>query len=259
MQSTFKIGELARLYGIGADTIRYYEEQGLIQPRRGENGYRLYSIHDIWRMNVIRDLRGLGFPVERIRVYLQEHSMESTLSLLEEELHTIEGRQAELAALRKNVQSRIANLREAGAQPTGQITRLGLPPLRCRRIAQDFTTDEEMDVLMKRLIGQSGRYIIGSNQVGAQVKLGGDGTPQGYSAAFILDEAGESRLEGGQFLVLRYQGGSENTALWLPKMAQHAKSLGRQPTTDARELIWIDIHESADTRQHITELQLRLA
>lgn len=258
MQSSFKIGELARLYGIGADTIRYYEEQGLLSPGRGENGYRQYSLHDIWRMNVIRDLRGLGFSVERIRAYLQNHSVESTCTLLEEELHAIDGRLADLGALRKNVQSRLANLREAGAHPAGVMEETRLPALRCREIAEAFHSDEEMDLLMKRLINQSRKYIIGSNQVGARVALDEAGRVQGYRAAFILDENGGQELPGGHFLCLRYHGGSENTPRLLPKMAQKARALGRRPTTDARELIWIDIHEAADSRQHITELQLRV-
>ena len=54
MKKYFKIGEISRIYDIGVDSIRYYEEIGIIKPERSESGYRLYSIHDIWRLNVIR-------------------------------------------------------------------------------------------------------------------------------------------------------------------------------------------------------------
>lgn len=101
MNKYFKISELSRLYDIGTDTIRYYEDQGLIHPVRGENGYRLYRIQDIWRMNVIRDLRGLGFPVARIREYLKNRSIESTRTLLEEELALIEKQAKRLRRLKK--------------------------------------------------------------------------------------------------------------------------------------------------------------
>ena len=63
MKKFFKIGEISKLYGIGVDSIRYYEEIGIIKPERSESGYRHYSIHDIWRLNVIRDLRSIGFSV----------------------------------------------------------------------------------------------------------------------------------------------------------------------------------------------------
>ena len=61
MKNFFKIGEISKLYGIGVDSIRYYEEIGIINPKRSESGYRHYSIHDIWKLNVIRDLRSIGF------------------------------------------------------------------------------------------------------------------------------------------------------------------------------------------------------
>ena len=48
MKNFFKIGEISKLYGIGVDSIRYYEEIGIIKPQRSESGYRYYSIHDIW-------------------------------------------------------------------------------------------------------------------------------------------------------------------------------------------------------------------
>ena len=40
MSVSFRVSELAALYGLNADTLRYNEEQGLLHPRRGENRYR---------------------------------------------------------------------------------------------------------------------------------------------------------------------------------------------------------------------------
>ena len=44
MKKYFRIGEISRLYDIGVDSIRYYEEIGIIKPERSESGYRRYSI-----------------------------------------------------------------------------------------------------------------------------------------------------------------------------------------------------------------------
>ena len=82
MKNFFKIGEISKLYGIGVDSIRYYEEIGIIKPQRSESGYRYYSIHDIWRLNVIRDLRSIGFTMEQIREYLDHHTVLSSISML---------------------------------------------------------------------------------------------------------------------------------------------------------------------------------
>lgn len=96
MKQYFKIGEISKLYKIGVDSIRYYEEIGLIQPERSESGYRHYSIHDIWRLNVIRDLRSIGFTMEQIREYLENHTTSSSLKLLEEEQEAIQNQMLHL-------------------------------------------------------------------------------------------------------------------------------------------------------------------
>lgn len=92
MPRFFRIGELARLYGVSPDLLRYYEQQNLLCPRRTENGYRMYSIEDIWRLNVIRDLRTLDIPVETIHSYLEDHSAATTRQLLEDELALLNAR-----------------------------------------------------------------------------------------------------------------------------------------------------------------------
>ena len=51
MQEYFKIGEISKLYGIGADSLRYYEKIGILRPERSESGYRHYSLQDIWKLN----------------------------------------------------------------------------------------------------------------------------------------------------------------------------------------------------------------
>src|SRR5262245_53091889 len=40
-------GELARVSGVSADTLRHYERKGLLKPRRAPNGYREYPRHAV--------------------------------------------------------------------------------------------------------------------------------------------------------------------------------------------------------------------
>ena len=40
MKKYYKINEIAKLYHIGVDSLRYYEKVGLISPKRDENQYR---------------------------------------------------------------------------------------------------------------------------------------------------------------------------------------------------------------------------
>ena len=65
------ISEAAKLSGLPAKTIRYYESIDLIsQPRRGVNGYRRYETADIATLCFLRQARQFGFNIEQCRLLL---------------------------------------------------------------------------------------------------------------------------------------------------------------------------------------------
>ena len=63
-----RIIEVEKLVGIPKKTIRFYEEQGLLHPKREqENGYRSYGPAEVEILRKIRLLRQLSIPIEEIR------------------------------------------------------------------------------------------------------------------------------------------------------------------------------------------------
>lgn len=66
-----RIGELAERTGVAARMIRYYEAQGLLEPDRGGNGYRIYSAGDVERVRRIRHHIAAGVPTRLVRIILE--------------------------------------------------------------------------------------------------------------------------------------------------------------------------------------------
>ena len=65
---TLKINEVEALVGVTKKNIRFYEEQGLLSPRRNsENGYREYGETEVETLQRIKLMRKLGVPIEEIR------------------------------------------------------------------------------------------------------------------------------------------------------------------------------------------------
>lgn len=63
------IGELARLAGCDAGTIRYYEREGLLSaPHRAASGYRNYGEAHLAQLNFVRHCRSLGMTLAEIKV-----------------------------------------------------------------------------------------------------------------------------------------------------------------------------------------------
>ena len=65
-----RIGELAQRTGVPARMLRYYEEQGLISPRRLDNGYREYDEYLVDRVMKVRGLLDSGIPTRIIGAML---------------------------------------------------------------------------------------------------------------------------------------------------------------------------------------------
>jgi len=62
-----KIGALAEAVGVGIQTIRFYEQQGLLpNPPRGPSGFRVYSPETIRQLLFIRRAKELGFSLKEI-------------------------------------------------------------------------------------------------------------------------------------------------------------------------------------------------
>ncbi len=61
------IGEASRITGVATKTIRYYADRGLLPPTdRSQGGYRLFSVADLWRLELVRTLRDLDFGLDEI-------------------------------------------------------------------------------------------------------------------------------------------------------------------------------------------------
>ena len=108
MKQFYQIHELAKLFDLCPDTLRYYEEKGLLHPVRGENRYRMYGIQDVCTLNIIRALRELKIPTRAIRAYLERRSVGETLSLLDREEALLRRRMAELEAALEEARARRA-------------------------------------------------------------------------------------------------------------------------------------------------------
>lgn len=68
---SLRIGELAHATGVRAETIRYYEREGVLPtPKRGTTKYRMYSALDVERLAFVRTSRELGFTVAEVRALL---------------------------------------------------------------------------------------------------------------------------------------------------------------------------------------------
>jgi DNA-binding transcriptional MerR regulator len=71
--SPMKVGDAARWGGVTVPTLRFWEEEGLIQPARiAANQYRVYQNDDLVHLRVVATLRRAGYGIPHIRGVIEE-------------------------------------------------------------------------------------------------------------------------------------------------------------------------------------------
>lgn len=103
----FTIGKVAQMSGMGIETIRFYEREGLIpKPPRRPSGYRQYSPAIIDRVLFIKKAKDLGFTLAEIRELLglsvgPDTSCSDVKKKADEKIKEIDAKISELKRIRK--------------------------------------------------------------------------------------------------------------------------------------------------------------
>ncbi len=93
----YMIGVAAELLGMHPQTLRMYEQRGLIRPRRTPGGTRLYSDDDLERVRRVTQLAsGLGLSLQGAEYVV---SLEDEVAALRDRIVTLEAGLVEAARL----------------------------------------------------------------------------------------------------------------------------------------------------------------
>jgi len=104
-------GELARLAGVSAETLRHYERKGLlIKPRRSRNGYREYPPSSLDRVRLVQRALSVGFTLNELARILKTRDTggvpcREVRSLAERKLEEVEDQLSQLTNLRDDLRS----------------------------------------------------------------------------------------------------------------------------------------------------------
>jgi Hg(II)-responsive transcriptional regulator len=110
---SLRIGEVAKQAGVGIETVRFYERQGLLEePQRKASGYRQYDEEAVAVLRFIRRAKDLGFTLKEIKSLL-ELRLDSTATRAEVRIQAkakvaaIEAKIADLERMKDSLQKLI--------------------------------------------------------------------------------------------------------------------------------------------------------
>ena len=116
----YTIGDLAREFGVTLRTLRFYEDRGLLSPRR-DGTARIYDPRDRERLSVILKGKQLGFTLTEIRAMVAEErsgggpgmNLKLSLDQIEDQIQHLEQQKKEIEAALAELQARRAGLAAA--------------------------------------------------------------------------------------------------------------------------------------------------
>ncbi len=127
-QRIYSIAELAREFGITARTIRFYEDEGLIKPKR-QGLTRLYSPHDRTRLGWILRGKRLGFSLGEIKQLLDLYQVDRTgVQQLKELLRRSRVHIEELGRRRADLDQHINEFKDVETQVAKELRKRGVDP-----------------------------------------------------------------------------------------------------------------------------------
>ena len=106
---TFTIGDLARDFGVTLRTLRFYEDRGLLSPKR-QGAARIYDARDRSRLAVILKGKQLGFTLTEIREMLADEAGEQPAPDLKLSLPQVEDQIAHLQSQKQEIEQALAEL-----------------------------------------------------------------------------------------------------------------------------------------------------
>lgn len=109
------IGELAERAGTSTRTLRYYEAQGLVRPRRDANGYRRYDDGELRVVHEIRSLLAVGFGLDDIKPFVaclragneSGHVCPDSVAVLRRKLAEVDGYLGRLTEVRRQLSAQL--------------------------------------------------------------------------------------------------------------------------------------------------------
>ncbi len=116
----FGITELCREFGITLRALRFYEDKGLLSPRR-INGARVYTRRDRARLSLILRAKAIGSPLSEIKRYLDLYGDQG------------EGRAQQLNYVIERTDTEIAELEKKRAQIDETLAELRVINATCRK------------------------------------------------------------------------------------------------------------------------------
>ncbi len=159
MKQYYLIGEVSKLFDIPKQTLRYYEQEGILKSNKHtDNGYRLYNIEDIIMLSDVITYRDVGVPIKEIRNMFNTMDLENVIDTIS----SSEKRIKEKIAYYKKMEERINKRKSMSIEAKAN---LGIYKIVNSTDLKYFSITDYIDAMtLKKYLSDNYSYIVYLNQ-----------------------------------------------------------------------------------------------
>lgn len=253
---------VCQLHKISKHGLRYYEDIGLINPKRKANGYREYSFTDIKKLSSIMLFRYFDLPLEVIEPLLKNRDIDQTLGCLSEELMMMDEQISSLLEKKKLLQKYVNHIKKTKNISKNDI-KITKKDKRYAITSKENCFDlDQSFYLSKILFRESGNYIPIEtlNLYGNIVKK--KGGIEELQPVFLLD--GGDKLTNknlivipeGIYAVVVVNGTFDRNEI-LKEIKHHVNQLGYAMSNFILETYLITFYESMNISEYLTCIEVK--
>lgn len=264
----FKIGEIADIYSVSVQTLRHYENIGLLKPAYidQQTNYRYYSYEQTEILNTIRYLRLLDTPLPTIKTFLKERNIESMESILTKQEEDVSNKIKSLQIVQKKIQRRKQILEKAKTASFNQITEHQEKQLQYVWIKQQIQPSSYLDLessIMELEKNQKETLVfLGNVGIGKSKELLLSPKYEPYDSVFILldpldhYDGNTQTIPSGKVISILFKGSHSNAQPYYKKLQTYMKENNLVPSSFSREITLIDEGLTNDPNQFVTQIEI---
>lgn len=268
----FSIGEMSKLNKISIQTLRYYDQIGLLKPIYVDenSNYRYYSIDQFSQLDLIKYLKYLGMPLKDIKTKLS-NTDEEMLDLLNSKIHLVNEKILELQTVKRMLSKKKEVLENAMKEcQTGIVFRKHISKRNILYMNYEDNIEQKqaMDLARRKLAnimeenisifcgGVSGMIDMDEFRQQNKVK---------YKNSFLIIEKelyefkninNIKEIKAGDFICIRYKGAYNDNHKYIQKIMDYIEYKRIPVENCIYEISIIDPMSTSNESQFLTEIQI---
>lgn len=253
MKEYLTIGELAKIFGMDVQLLRYYDARGLLVPalRNQTNGRRYYHFDQVYLLATIRYLRKLGYSLEQAADFVASGDVSKNMDSMAAQADILQRRCQELLTTVDIIQKKICFIQEETRDAKENSFRFKVYPDR-----QFLHIGEEIDLFTYEpfyFYPTVGFYTADRKWFGAY--LFGD---SGADKLLAETQAAADQIPGGNYLCGYHYGPYTTIRDSIGRLYQEGESRGLVLDSCVVTLNIIDQFSEGHPENYVTGLEVRI-